>query len=197
MWCYVNLFLIPFNNFVCLLACVCVRVCVCVCHYQPSVFQPIKFYNRFYCVRRERALLTCTVRFVNTEYKIMLCGWTQFVEPRRKTLTFFCYTFNAVVLTWWHSSWYIRLETVMIGFTETLYSPYGHLHHYQTKEWRSNCQIQGHYFIWQLSPMFTQTISQVVRHCSPHHIFNLPCIRAHAFLCHVLWLILHFLNCHI
>jgi len=174
---------------------VCVRVCVC--HYQPSVFQAIKFYNEFYRVRRDRALLTYIVPFVNTEYKIMPCGWTQFSKPRRKTLTFCCYTFITVVVTQCHSLWYIRLKTVMIGFTENLYSLFGHLHPYQTKKWRSNCLIQGHYYIWQLSSMFTQTTSQAVRHCSPHHIFNLPCIRVHAFLSHVLGLILHFLNRHI
>jgi hypothetical protein len=169
-----------------------VCMCICVCHYQLSVLQAIKFYNKFYCVKRDRALLTYIVPFVNREYRIMLCGWTQFAELRRKTLTFFCYTFIAVVLTWCHFSWYNSLKTVIMGFIENLYSPYGHLHQYQTKKGLSNCQIQGHYFIWQLSSMLMQTISQDVRHCNPYQFFNLPRIRAHAFLCHVLWLILHF-----
>jgi hypothetical protein len=69
-------------------------------------------------MRRDRAILTYTVPFVNREYRIMLCGQTQFAGPSRKTLTFFCYNFIAVVLTGCHSSWYIRLKTVMIGFTE-------------------------------------------------------------------------------
>ena len=50
--------------------------------------------------------------------------------------------------------------------------------------------IQGYCLIWQLSLLFTQTVSRDGRQCIACHCFNLPWVGVHAFWSNVLQVIL-------
>ena len=140
----------------------------------------IHLHNKFHCGRMDRVLFTFISSLLLKESTALCCVDQSNLGNRGDKLI--KWHPSAILLLLWF--WLVPLllvHSVMTEFTENMYSPHGYLYQYQTKRCLNNCQIQGHYFIWQLSSIFTQTISQYGRHCSPHHFCNLPCIRAHAF----------------